>query len=185
MLAERRKKAAEATANTATTTTTATATKKAKKGGKVEGMMRTIALGQHYKTIEATVDEAGLPKVRAYFDAMGRGASGIPEGFDKEKFLPFKDLVKFVNDSVYKKIFGASFRGPVARDLILGTFDALLQLSEQDIKYKIPNGIRAETKLRKERIGHNPKTGAQIKVKSKKVLTMKPPRAVREFIANG
>lgn len=152
---------------------------------KVEGSMRTIALGRAYKNLEAVLDDNGLPKLRAYFDAVGRSASTLPKDFDKTKSVPLKDLIKHLNETVYKPIFGQALRSTVARDLLLGTFDSLLSLSENEFKYKIPNFIRVETKTRAERTAHNPKTGATIKVKAKKVVTFKPTRAVRDYISNG
>ena len=204
MLAARRKKA-DATATTTTTTTAApkaeanakpaaaakpakaakpAAAKPAKKKVKVEGSMRTIALGRSYKEFESVVDDNGLPKARAYFDAVGKSAAALPKDFDKTKSVPLKDLIKHLNETVYKPIFGQALRSAVARDLILGTFDSLLSLSENDFKYKIPNFLRAETKVRAERKAHNPKTGASIKVKAKKVVTFKATRAVRDYISN-
>lgn len=194
MLNARRKKA-EAAAPAPTTTTptkaaaapaaakkTVAAPKKAKV--KVEGSMRTIALGRHYKDgHEAILDEHGLPKLRAYFDIAGRGAAPIAKDWDKTKSVPLKDLIKYLNEVVYKPVFGQALRGTIARDLVLGTFDALLGLSEQDYKYKIPNFMRVETKVRAERMAHNPKTGASIKVKAKKVVAIKPTRAVRDYIS--
>lgn len=196
MLAARRKKV-EATASTTTKTETKTAPKAAKpaktaapkaekkKKIKVEGSMRTIALGRAYKEFDAVLDENGLPKVRAYFDAVGRSAAALPKGFDKTKSVPLKDLIKHLNETVYKPIFGQALRSAVARDILLGTFDSLLSLSENDFKYKIPNFLRAETKTRAERKAHNPKTGESIKVKAKKVVSFKATRAVRDYIANG
>lgn len=188
MLSARRKKV-EATTTTATatekTTATAAPAKKTVKKVKVEGSMRTIALGRAYKETEAVLDDNSLPKLRAYFDAVGRGAAPIAKDWDKTKSVPLKDLIRHLNDTVYKQIFGQALRGPVARDLVLGTFDALLALSEQEFKYKIPNFMRVETKTRAERMAHNPKTGAAIKVKSKKVVSFKPTRAVRDYISQG
>lgn len=185
MLSARRKKT-EATA-TATEKTEATATpapaKKAKTKVKVDGSLRTIALGRAYKENQAVLDENSLPKLRAYFDAVGRGVTPVAKDWDKTKSVPLKDLIKHLNATVYKQIFGQALRGPVARDLLLGTFDALLGLSEQDYKFKIPNFMRVETKTRGERMAHNPKTGAAIKVKAKKVVAFKPTRAVRDYIA--
>lgn len=163
----------------------APAKKAAKPKVKVEGSLRTIALGRHYKDgHEAAVDENGMPKLRAYFDALGRSAGALPKDFDKSKSVPLKDLIKHLNATVFTPIFGQSLRAPIARDLVLGTFDALLSLSEQDFRYKIPNFMRAETKQRAERTAHNPKTGATIKVKAKKVVTFKATRAVKDYIAN-
>jgi nucleoid DNA-binding protein len=205
MLAARRKKADAATTTTTTTTTAApkaeakakpaaaakpakaakpATAKPAKKKVKVEGSMRTIALGRSYKEFEAVVDDNGLPKARAYFDAVGKSAAALPKDFDKTKSVPLKDLIKHLNETVYKPIFGQALRSAVARDVILGTFDSLLSLSENDFKYKIPNFLRAETKTRAERKAHNPKTGASIKVKAKKVVTFKATRAVRDYISN-
>lgn len=158
--------------------------KVAKPKAKVEGSMRTIALGRHYRDgHEAILDENGLPKLRAYFDTLDRSAAPIAKDWDKSKSVPLKDLIKYLNATVYKPVFGQALRAGIARDLVLGTFDALLSLSEQDFKYKIPNFMRVETKTRAERMAHNPKTGAQIKVKAKKVVTLRPTRAVRDYIA--
>jgi nucleoid DNA-binding protein len=192
MLAARRKKAEATTAATTTKTEAKAAkpakaekaAKPAKKKVKVEGSMRTIALGRAYKEFDAAVDDNGLPKLRAYFDAVGKSAAALPKDFDKTKSVPLKDLIKHLNETVYKPIFGQALRSAVARDLILGTFDSLLTLSENDYKYKIPNFFRAETKTRAERKAHNPKTGASIKVKAKKVVTFKATRAVRDYISN-
>lgn len=196
MLTARRNKAAETktaekteTKTTAKTASTAKPAKKTpakteKKKVKVEGSMRTIALGRAYKDFEPILDDNGLPKVRAYFDAVGRSAGAIEKGFDKSKSVPLKDLIRHLNATVYAPVFGQALRSAVARDLVLGTFDALLSLSENDYKYKIPNFLRAETKTRAERKAHNPKTGESIKVKAKKVVAFKATRAVRDYISN-
>ena len=187
MLNARRKKAAEAATTETKPKTTASTTKKTetKKKVKVEGSARTIAIGRRFRDgHEAIVDDAGLPKARAYFDPMGRGAGAIPKDWDKEKTVPLKDLIRHVNEVAFKEFFGQPLRGAMARDLVLGIFDTFLTLSEHGYRYKIPNFMRVETKQRAERMAHNPKTGASIKVKSKRVVSIKPTRAVRDYIAS-
>lgn len=187
MDARRKAKAAAAPATVAEKVAPEKKEKKAKaSGSKATGSMRTIAAGRHYKDGHtAKTDENGMPLSRAYFDPAGRSAKTVEKGWDKDRTVPIKDLIRHMNQELFRPLFGQPLRGAVARDLVFGFADILIALSEQGYKYKIPNGFGVETKTRAPRLAHNPKTKQQVKVPARRVVKVRPTRAVREFIASG
>lgn len=182
--ARRNKQAAAAKASTSNTKTATTTEKKAgtKKTGAVSGSLRAIAIGRAYKEFEPILNESGAPVARSYYDPAAHFAQPIGKDVDKERVVNASTLIKHLNATVTKPIFGVPFRGRVMRMFVEGIADQILDLVEKGYKVKYPNLVVLQKTLRKARKARNPRTGDPVQVHEHMTMTAKAARSAKMFL---
>lgn len=86
-----------------------------------------------------------------------------------------KDIVKTLADK-----FGLSQVD--AKKVVQGTFDAIIDTLVTNSRIELRNFGVFEVKVRKPRKARNPRTGAEVRVPEKRVVTFKPGRIMEERI---
>ena len=83
--------------------------------------------------------------------------------------------------------YDAAFKDYWGFKIILGkqkTFSQILLWFERGEEVKLTSFGTFKIRNKKERVGRNPKTGIEAKISSRKVVTFKPSRHVKEKIIN-
>ena len=86
-----------------------------------------------------------------------------------------------IADELYRTI-GLSHNE--SAELVEMFFEEILLCFEQGEEVKLTSFGTFKIRNKKERIGRNPKTGIEAKISSRKVVTFKPARHVKEKIKN-
>ena len=71
-----------------------------------------------------------------------------------------------------------------AKEIVEMFFEEILLCFEKGEEVKLTSFGTFKIRNKKERIGRNPKTGIEAKISSRKVVTFKPSRHVKEKIKN-
>ena len=88
---------------------------------------------------------------------------------------------KQIVNSIYMQI---GFSKKISENLLEDVFQIILKNLISNKKVKIAKFGTFSLRNKKERIGRNPKTGIEAKISSRKVVTFKPSRHVKEKIKN-
>jgi integration host factor subunit alpha len=85
-------------------------------------------------------------------------------------------------DLVHKKI---GFSRHEAADVVETTLDVVKEALQKGERVQIVGFGSFVVRPKKERVGRNPKTGEEIVIAPRKVLTFKPSKILRDMVNNG
>lgn len=85
-------------------------------------------------------------------------------------------------DIVLKISQDAGIKQVVVKEIVQRTFDAILESLKEGKRIELRNFGVFQIKLRKRRIGRNPKTGEVVSVPERRIVTFKPGLEMKKYI---
>jgi integration host factor subunit alpha len=83
-------------------------------------------------------------------------------------------------DSVYERVGG--FSKKEAAEVVEAVFDTMKEILAEGEKIKISGFGNFVVRVKKERVGRNPQTGAPIPISARRVLTFKPSQVLKGIL---
>mgnify|MGYP006150327171 CR=1 FL=1 len=71
------------------------------------------------------------------------------------------------------------------KEIVQKTFNAIVEALVEERRIELRNFGVLEVQKRKSRIGRNPKTGEEVPITPRRVVTFRPSQMLREFVEKG
>ncbi len=89
-----------------------------------------------------------------------------------------KEIVRFISDDL-------NLSQQDVKKVVQKTFDAVIDALAKEGRIELRNFGVFEVKERKSRKARNPRTGAEVQVPSKRVVTFKPGKEMEQLVGSG